>query len=142
MNGYILEQVERGFTSYLASSSLSSSVPHFYQGNSSTETKESPAVIVQAASMEEDFYGSGIWHVDTRVFFIYPYETTGSADTRNAIEETLSSTLFTGSLGDSIATGSGKLAIYDIFSRGTNISIQDNHWVSEYAFEVIATSAG
>lgn len=139
-SSYILEKTEAAITTYLASSSLSGSISNFYASNNSIADKESPAVIVECNSGDEDFLGSGIYHIMTRIYYIYPHEHTGSLSTKNSSYDVFTQVLYDNDNLIANITGSvSNLNIFDIFGKGIGNSIQDNHWVSEHVLEVVAS---
>lgn len=138
---YILERIEEGFTNYLSNSSLSASIQNYYQFQNSTANKESPCIVVQSNFAQEDFFGSGIYHCDTRITFVYPFEDTGSLLTdKNTAYSIFSEVLFnnTSSLFSDITGSTSNLYIYDIFGNGINNRIEENHFISEVSFDVVA----
>lgn len=136
MTGYVLEQCENGLINYL-SSSLADPTLTYYKGMD-TNNKETPCVVVQATNGDEDFIGSGVWHVGMRAYFIYPYVDSSSLETRNTKYNTFTEKLYHSmSLAD--VTGStSNLSLLDIFGRGIANSVQQDHWVSENELEFVA----
>jgi hypothetical protein len=137
MTGYILEQCEAGLLNYLSSSMAD---PEFtYYTGMDIQEKLTPCVVVQATTADEDFIGSGVWHVGMRTYFIYPYEASGSLETRNTKYTNFTEKLYHSmSLAD--VTGStSHLNLLDVFGKGVANSVQQNHWVGENELEFVAT---
>jgi hypothetical protein len=136
MTGYILEQCENGLLNYLSGSFADTDFT-YYKGMDA-ENKETPCVVVQATSCDEDFIGSGVWHVGIRTYFIYPYVDSSSLDTRNTKYNSFTEKLYHSmSLAD--VTGStSNLSLLDIYGKGIANSIQQDHWVSENELEFVA----
>lgn len=134
-DGYILERSEIALNTYLSNSFANSSFG-YYTGMD-TSDKITPCITSQAISADEDFYGSGVYHVSLRVYFIYPFEDSSSLQTRNTTYNTFCQTLYDNTNLISQMTASN-LSVYDIFGKGHANSVQQNHWVSEHELELIA----
>ena len=137
-SAYIVEESETGLYNYISSSIADTSL-HYYKGMN-TEDKQTPSIIIQGVNADEDFVGSGIWHVGIRTYFIYPStDSTGSLETRNGKYHTFVDKLYSGSMSPELITGSvSHLFIYDIYSKGISNSIQQDHWISENELEFVA----
>lgn len=136
--GYILEQSEVGFLNYL-SGSLGFTDFNYYRGMDDA-TKETPCVVVQATNADEDFPGSGIWHVMVKTYFIYPCDGSGSINTRNSKYLTFTEKLYDNTnITSSLSVSASNLCVIDVYGRGLANSIQQDHWVGENELELIAT---
>jgi len=135
-SAYILEECESGLINYL-SSSLADPDFSYYKGMDTGE-KQTPSIVVQATQADEDFLGSGIWHVGIRTYFIYPYVDSGSLETRHLKYNQFTDKLYN-SMSFADITGSvSHLSLYEVYGKGISNSIQQDHWVSENEFEFVA----
>jgi hypothetical protein len=140
-NGYIRQNLEDSITKYYMSSSLSASIDNFYAANNSEETKQSPAIITEVGSASELFIGSGIWVMPVIVQQIYPYENTGSVDSKNLSYKNFMAVTYTASFAESVISSSNNtIIIYDVQNLGENGSIQENHWIDEIQMQITAVS--
>jgi hypothetical protein len=134
---YILEECETALLNYL-SSSIADPDFSYYKGMDTMSEKETPSIIVQATQCDEDFIGSGVWHVGIRTYFVYPFEGSGSLDTRHGKYQTFTEKLYVSMSLAAVTSSVSHLNLYDIYGKGIANSVQQDHWVSENEFEFVA----
>lgn len=133
--GYILERAENALATHL-STSFADTTFQYYTGMDNGD-KVTPCVTVQAVSADEEFLGSGVWHVAMKVYFIYPFEDSGSLLTRNTLYGNFVSHLYDTNLATSMSV-SANIAVYDVYGKGQANSVQQNHWIGEHELDVVA----